>query len=96
MGNWMEFIKLLAKPILYLLTAVMVIVWGIRPLIKLVVAKKLENAKRAKEAKTDQDVEEFLKKPKTMTDRDRISKLAKSDADRAADMVKRWLRNNKK
>lgn len=101
MAKYQEVLDRMAQPIIYLLISVCFIFFVVRPFFRLLSSKQLEEQRRAMLAKVDEEEtqlteEELALKPLGMTDKERIYKLAQSDPDRAADLVKRWLREDKR
>ena len=87
----------LAMPVVYLLIAICSIFFVIRPFFSLLSRKQMDVQRRAmlaeaESANTVEEEEELGLKPVGTSDRERIYKLAQSDPDRAADLVRRWLR----
>ncbi len=102
-GNkWQQLVIRLAQPIMYLILAVCFILFAARPFFRLLSNKQLEEQKQAMLAASrlstaggpeGGEKEEDLTLPsKGMSDKEKIYKLAQSDPDRAADLVRRWLR----
>ncbi len=89
-------IERVAMPLVYLISAICAILFIIRPFFALLSSKQMEGrrGKVLSEAEGDalSEEEELALKPLGLTDRERIYKLAQSDPVRAADLVKRWLR----
>ncbi|MDF1614663.1 flagellar basal-body MS-ring/collar protein FliF [Desulfurivibrio dismutans] len=99
MEQWRELAEWLAMPVVYLLIALAVILFVVRPFLRLLAAKDLEakraaqmTASRAGGGAGEQEEEDLTLGPKGLTDQERIYRLAQSDPDRAADLVRRWLR----
>ena len=98
MDKWRELIEWLAMPIVYLLIAVSFLLFVVRPLLKLLATKKVgshriaEISEKAAALGITPEEEDLSLAPKGLTDQDRIFRLAQSDPDRAADLVRRWLR----
>jgi len=103
MERWQHIFERLAQPLFYLLVAVCLVVFVVRPFFRLMSRRQLEEQRRAilvskagpptegGEAVPGQE-EDLSLKPIGMSDRDKIYKLAQTDPDRAADLVRRWLR----
>lgn len=100
MERWQHLIDGVAQPVIYLLIAICFVFFVVRPFFRLLANKQLEEQRRAMlgakpggmvaaEAPPEEDLS---LKPMGMTDREKIYKLAQSDPDRAADLVRRWLR----
>lgn len=101
MAKYQEVLERLAQPLIYLLLSICIIFFVVRPFFRLLSNKQLEEQRRAMLAKVEEagaltEEEELALKPLGMSDRERIYKLAQSDPDRAADLVKRWLREDKR
>ena len=100
MGRWQLLIERLAQPIIYLLVAICLILFVVRPFFRLLSHKQMEEQRRTTLAGRGGGVleaemtpeEELALKPMGVSDREKIYKLAQSDPDRAADLVRRWLR----
>jgi len=92
----------LAMPLVYLLVAVLVLLFVIKPFLKILAAKQLEARTGGILAKAGvhgplvggvpAEEEDLALAPRGLTDQERIYRLAQSDPDRAADLVRRWLR----
>lgn len=101
MDKWRSLLEHLAVPIVLLIVALGFLLFVVRPFLKLLRNQQLE-AKRAAElaekaamsAGQGGEEEGMSLQPLGMTDRERIFKLAKSDPSRAADLVRRWLRED--
>jgi flagellar M-ring protein FliF len=90
-------IEQMAMPLVYLISAICAILFIIRPFFALLSKKQMEGKRmgvlsEAEEAGIREQEEELALRPLGLTDRERIYKLAQSDPSRAADLVKRWLR----
>jgi flagellar M-ring protein FliF len=89
-------IEQMAMPLVYLISAICVIFFIIKPFFAILSGKQMEGKRRGvlSEAEVDaqREEEELALKPLGLTDRERIYKLAQSDPVRAADLIKRWLR----
>ena len=101
MDKWRDMASLVAMPFIYLLIALMVILLVIKPALKMLTAKAVVGTQlpaggmRAVGAEGGVMAEEDLTlSPKGLTDQERIFRLAQSDPDRAADLVRRWLRSD--
>ena len=97
MEQWRELAEWLAMPLVLLLVAFGLMLFVIRPFLRMLAAKDLE-AKRAAQmaaagiTQVGEVEEDLTLGPKGLTDQERIYRLAQSDPDRAADLVRRWLR----
>jgi flagellar M-ring protein FliF len=94
--QWRGLIERLAMPLIYLLLAIVVLLFVVRPFFRLMTAKQMESRRTAEAAANSEhfrDREDDLSfSPRGVTDQERIYKLAQSDPARAADLVRRWLR----
>lgn len=94
--KWQHIVERLTQPIIYLLIAICFVFFVVRPFFRLLSNKQLEEQRRAMLAKVEEESsredDDLSLRPMGMTDRERITKLAHSDPDRAADLVRRWLR----
>jgi flagellar M-ring protein FliF len=98
--KWEKYLEKLIIPIVYLLIAVAGFFLVVRPLVRMIAAKQLEaqreaalhEAEAARRKLVEEEEEELNLSPKAMSDKEKIYKLAQSDPDRAADLVRRWLR----
>ncbi|MEW6427002.1 MAG: flagellar basal-body MS-ring/collar protein FliF [Thermodesulfobacteriota bacterium] len=94
--KWGGLIDKLAMPLVYLCMVIAVFLFVIKPFFRLMSEKQQGPETVAVRAEgvpmTPEEEEELKLAPKKMTDKERIYKLAKSDPDRAADLVRRWLR----
>ncbi|MEN8257057.1 MAG: flagellar basal-body MS-ring/collar protein FliF [Thermodesulfobacteriota bacterium] len=86
----------LALPVVLLLVAICFFMFVIRPFFRLMASQQLQAQRSADQAEQELVVaethEDLTLTPLGMTDKERIFKLAQSDPDRAADLVRRWLR----
>jgi flagellar M-ring protein FliF len=95
--KWQQLLERLAQPVIYLVFAVCLILFVVKPFFRLLSNKQIEEQRRvmlAQVAEEDAKVQEDdLTLPSMgLTDKEKIYKLAQSDPDRAADLVRRWLR----
>jgi flagellar M-ring protein FliF len=96
--KWRSLLEHLAVPFVLLLVAVAFIMFVIRPFMRLLSNQPLEAQRKAELAartglkKGTEEQEDLSLQPLGMTDKEKIYKLAQSDPERAADLVKRWLR----
>jgi flagellar M-ring protein FliF len=96
--KWRSLVEHLAVPFVLLLVAVAFIMFVIRPFMRLLSNQQLEAQRQAERAartglrKGMEEQEDFTLQPLGMTDKEKIYKLAQSDPERAADLVRRWLR----
>lgn len=95
--KWRNLAETLAVPLVLLVVAVSFLMFVVRPFLRLLANQHLES-QRTKEAALrpagagESEEEDFSLTPRGMTDKERIYKLAQSDPERAADLVRRWLR----
>ncbi len=102
MEKYRAIMEWLAMPLVYLLVALLVILFVIKPFLKILAAKQLEAGAAGAMAKhgvhgpavggVAAEEEDLSLAPRGLTDQERIYRLAQSDPDRAADLVRRWLR----
>jgi flagellar M-ring protein FliF len=99
MDKWRDLLEPLAMPLVYLLVAFGALVFLVRPVLRfLTTGRPVAHPMRTMAPASagggmDFEVGEDIGfAPKAMSDRERMYKLAQSDPDRAADLVKRWLR----
>ena len=97
MDKWQGIIETVSKPVIYLVMAICFVFFVIRPLSRLLSKKQIMEQRRAMQEKLDAErskiEEEDLKlRPKAMSGKEKIMRLAQSDPDRAADLVRKWLR----
>ncbi len=96
-AKWQELLERLAQPVIYFIFAVCVILFVVKPFFRLLSNKQIEEQRRAILAQAAEEEvkvqEDDLTLPNMgLSDKEKIYKLAQSDPDRAADLVKRWLR----
>lgn len=94
MDQWRGLIEHLAKPLMYLLVVVVLLLFVVRPFFRMMSDKQLEKQRMAilSEKGIVEEEEDLTLPEKALTDRERIYRLAQSDPNRAADLVKRWLK----
>jgi flagellar M-ring protein FliF len=101
MERWQRLVEGLATPVIYLLVAICFVFFVVRPFFRLLTNKQLEEHRRTMTTVGKpgvgveglaQEEEDFTLRPVAMSDKEKIYKLAQSDPDRAADLVRRWLR----
>lgn len=99
--KWRELAEWLVKPLVILLIAVAVLLLVIRPFLRLLAAKQyaprrpVERGEAAAPGAAESE-EDLSLSPRGLTDKERIYRLAQSDPDRAADLVRRWLREERR
>ena len=95
--KWKTLAERLVMPLVILLVVLFFMLFVIKPFLRLMTEQQLA-AQRASElaekelAAEGEEEEDLSLAPIGMTDQERIFKLAQSDPDRAADLVRRWLR----
>lgn len=94
---WRDTVVRMMMPIAYVLIAILFVFFVVRPFLRLLSTHRPPPPKQVLGAeepasKTQEEEEELSLRPKAMTDKERIFRLAQSDPDRAADLVRRWLR----
>lgn len=105
--NWRELAEGLVKPLMYLVIALAVLLLVVRPFLRLLATKQLEGRRRPPAAMGMAEAvgggggmpgteEDLSLSPRGLTDQERIYRLAQSDPDRAADLVRRWLREERR
>ena len=102
MDKWQELLEKFAMPIFYLLGGLLIILFVVRPLLRFLTSPVPVAGRYRRELAGVGggmggeiglgEEEEDLLSPKKMSDQERIYRLAQSDPDRAADLVKKWLR----
>ncbi len=96
--KWRSLFEHLAVPFVLMLVAVAFIMFVIRPFLRLLSNQQLDAQRKAELAahaglrKGTEEQEDLSLQPLGMTDKERMYKLAQSDPERAADLVRRWLR----
>ena len=103
LDRWQQLLDRLAQPLIYLLVSICFVFFVVRPFFRLLSNKQVEEQQRVSlptkvgskgvsgggEGGREEDLS---LKPVAMSDREKIYKLAQTDPDRAADLVRRWLR----
>jgi len=99
MEKVLTLVELLAKPLLVLVVVLLVLLFVVRPLVKLLGARPPKGPARPAPLSEKQfnalaaELEASMGKRKpTLSDQEKITRLAQSDPDRARDLVRRWLR----
>ena len=94
--KWRALVEKIAMPLVLLIVAGAFLMFIVKPFIRLLSEQKFiavtEGPVGELADATIEEEEDLSLKPKTMTDKERIYKLAQSDPERAADLVRRWLR----
>lgn len=97
MEKWSALIEKVAMPLILLIVAGTFLLFIVKPVVRLISEQKFLSeaegpvGELAGGAVMDEE-EDLSLKPRAMTDKERIYKLAQSDPERAADLVRRWLR----
>lgn len=99
LDKWHALLENLALPLALLLVGIAFLLFVVRPFLRLLTQQQQDARRQAElaaqsalaEAKGG-EVEDLSLQPLGMTDKERIYKLAQSDPERAADLVRRWLR----
>ncbi|MEA3546733.1 MAG: flagellar basal-body MS-ring/collar protein FliF [Thermodesulfobacteriota bacterium] len=97
MEKWRTLAEHLVMPFVILLLSVAFLLFIVKPFFRLM-SEQQASAQRAAVlaekglSEEEMEEEELKLQPLGMTDQERIYKLAQSDPDRAADLVRRWLR----
>ncbi|MDH5298775.1 MAG: flagellar basal-body MS-ring/collar protein FliF, partial [Desulfobulbaceae bacterium] len=99
MEKWRELVERLAMPLIYLLIAIAFLLFVVRPFFRLLTVKQVEAQRAAelaersaRELATGESEEDLSLVPRALSDQEKIFRLAQSDPARAADLVRRWLR----
>ncbi|MBU0681556.1 MAG: flagellar M-ring protein FliF [Proteobacteria bacterium] len=96
LDQYHKLLNQMALPVALLLVAICFFMFVIRPFFRLMANQQLVSQRMAEQAEHElvaaQSPEDLSLTPLGMTDKERIYKLAQSDPDRAADLVRRWLR----
>ena len=101
MDKYTPLIERLATPIFYLLGALIVIMFVVRPFFKMIAARGVAGRGAAEVLAgapglgVGREDEEVGFADTGISDKERIYKLAQSDPGRAADLVRRWLREER-
>ncbi len=87
----------MALPLVLLMVAAGFVMFVVKPFFRLMTQQQLAAQRAAEQAERELhpdevEDEDFSLTPLGMSDKERIYKLAQSDPDRAADLVRRWLR----
>ncbi len=96
-----EILERLVMPIIYIVGGILFILLFLRPMLRMLAAqpagrpavrKAAGEGRKPSASEYVEDEEDLHLAPRQMTDKERIYHLAQSDPDRAADLVRRWLR----
>ena len=98
--KWGGLVDKLVMPLVYFLMLIIFLLFVVRPFFRLLAERQAELEPQAIQAAGEGGVaaggaageEELQLSPKRLTDKEKIYRLAQSDPDRAADLVRRWLR----
>jgi flagellar M-ring protein FliF len=101
MEKWRNLLEKLAMPLVLLIVAGAILLFIVKPFIRLLSEQRFTTTVPAEgpagempEGVEVSEEEDLSLKPVKMSDRERIYKLAQSDPERAADLVRRWLRED--
>ncbi|MFZ5776053.1 MAG: flagellar basal-body MS-ring/collar protein FliF [Thermodesulfobacteriota bacterium] len=104
LDKWRSMSEGFMMPLVILLAVVLVIFFVVKPFLRILAAKQIEAHQVASMAEhaaghgprlmgeEGVEDEDLALAPRGLTDQERIYRLAQSDPDRAADLVRRWLR----
>jgi len=100
--KWREMAEWLAMPLVYLLVALLVLFLVVKPLLAFLTTRQPSSGGTIRVSSATGEYagvpgqavpeEDLAFAPRGLTDQERIYRLAQSDPDRAADLVRRWLR----
>jgi flagellar M-ring protein FliF len=97
--KWRVLLEQVAVPFVLLLVAMAFLFFVVRPFLRLLSNQQYESRRQAEMAAKavlgkapGEEAEDLSLTPLGMTDKERMYKLAQSDPERAADLVRRWLR----
>jgi flagellar M-ring protein FliF len=99
--KWETQVDKLVIPLIVLMIAVAFILFVIRLFFRMLAEKRrkteetLQRSVEKGQLLTPEEEEDLSLAPKKMTDKERVYKLAQSDPDRAVDLVRRWLREER-
>lgn len=101
MEKWRNLLEKLAMPLVLLIVAGAILLFIVKPFIRLLSEQRFTTTVAAEgpagempEGVEVSEEEDLSLKPVKISDRERIYKLAQSDPERAADLVRRWLRED--
>ncbi len=105
MDKWIDLLERFSIPLAIILGVILVFLFVLRPLLRIISTGAPVQVMRPGgrviaaggpqlegEAGLEEEEEDLSLKPRSMTDKEKIYRLAQSDPDRAADLVRRWLR----
>lgn len=95
--KWRDLLEKVAMPLVLLIVAGAFLLFIVKPFMKLLseprfLPEATRGAAVGELAGVAEQEEDLSLKPRAMSDKERIYKLAQSDPERAADLVRRWLR----
>ena len=95
--KWSTLIDKLIMPLMVLMIVAALVLFVIRPFFRMLAEKQLQREgllphHESAHLPGQEEEEDLSLAPRKMSDKERIYKLAQSDPDRAADLVRRWLR----
>lgn len=95
LDKWRGLLEQFSMPFVYLVIGVLFMLFVARPFFRLLSRKQFEAAAEVREEAmhgVESEEEEQSFSHSGLTDKERMYRLAQSDPDRAADLVRRWLR----
>ncbi|MCK5437665.1 MAG: flagellar M-ring protein FliF, partial [Desulfobulbaceae bacterium] len=97
LDKWRGLIEQFLMPFVYLIIGVLFMLFIVRPFFRILSKKQFEAAAEGRRAamqgvEEGEEEEDLTLKHTGLTDKERMYRLAQSDPDRAADLVRRWLR----
>lgn len=97
LDKWRVLIEQFLMPFVYLIIGVLFMLFIVRPFFRILSKKQFEETEEGRRAAMKgvgegEEEEDLTLKQPGLTDKERMYRLAQSDPDRAADLVKRWLR----
>ena len=94
--KWRDLMEQFLMPFVYLIIGVLFMLLVVRPFFRILSKKRFdetaEGRKAAMKGVEEGEEEDLTLKQPGLTDKERMYRLAQSDPDRAADLVRRWLR----
>jgi flagellar M-ring protein FliF len=97
LDKWRDLIEQFLMPFVYLIIGVLFMLLVVRPFFRILSKKRFEETAEGRRAamkgvEEGEEEEDLKLKQPGLTDKERMYRLAQSDPDRAADLVRRWLR----
>ncbi len=96
MEKWRGLLEKLALPLVLLFIVIAFLLFVVRPFLRILTGQpygpKAVEAPAAADKVGEEAEEDLTLRPVGMSDKERIYRLAQSDPERAADLVRRWLR----